>query len=196
MEEQQSEQENELEQIETSIAETETFLQRSTNAEIVQFNIASHQEQAVVSDEDEQVNSDLRDLGHFFFVRNRALIDKTNSEGVGSLTQIISKTKSNNSSAEGKEVTAVTVGLEARFILTTRNSENEQCYEEFDNVAVEIRNGQGQNCTTEAQIQDNKDGNYNISYFAKETGLCKATVTVNSEHIRDSPFVLEVKSRQ
>ena len=91
MEEQQSEQENELEQIETSIAETKTFLQLSTNAEIVQFNIASHQEQAVVSDEAEQVNSDLRDLGHFFFVRNRALIDKTNSEGVGSLTQIISK---------------------------------------------------------------------------------------------------------
>ena len=196
LEEQQSEQENELEQTETSIAETKTFLQRSTNAEIVQVKVAPDQELAAVSDETEQVNSDLRDVGHFFFVRNKALIDKTNSEGVGSLTQIISKTKSSNSSAGGKGIVDVTIGLEARFILTTRNSENEQCYEEFDNVAVEIRNDQGQNCTTGAQIQDNKDGSYNISYIAKETGLCKVSVTVNGEHVRGSPFALEVKPRQ
>ena len=197
-EEQQSEQENELEQIETSIAETKTFLQRSTNAEIVQFMVApdqADQELAAVSDEAERVDSDLRDLGHFFFVRNKALIDKTNSEGVGSLTQIISKTKSSDSSAEGKGIADVTIGLEARFILTTRNSENHQCYEEFDDVAVEIRNDQGQNCTTEAQIQDNKDGSYNIGYIAKETGLSKVSVTVNGEHVRGSPFALEVKSR-
>ena len=196
LEEEQSEQENELKQIETSIAETKTFLQRSTNAEIVQVKVAPDQDLAAVSDEAEQVNSDLRDLGHFFFVRNKALIDKTNSEGVGSLTQIISKTKSSNSSAGGKGIADVTIGLEARFILTTRNSENEQCYEEFDNVAVEIRNDQGQNCTTGAQIQDNKDGSYNISYIAKETGLCKVSVTVNGEHVRGSPFALEVKPRQ
>ena len=171
LEEQQSEQENELEQIETSIAETKTFLQLSTNAEIVLVKVAPGQELAVVSDEAEQVNSDLRDLGYFFFVRNKALIDKTNSEGVGSLTQIISKTKSSNSSAERKGIADVTIGLEARFILTTRNCENEKCYEDFDNVAVEITNDQGQNCTTEAQIQDNKDGSYRVVIKNRGTGI-------------------------
>ena len=60
----------------------------------MQVKVAPDQDLAAVSDEAEQVGSDLRDLGHFFFVRNKALIGKTNSEGVGSLTQIISKTKS------------------------------------------------------------------------------------------------------
>ena len=54
---------------------------------------------------------------------------KANSEGVGFLKQIISQTKSSNSKAEGNGINDVTVGLEAQFVLTTRNAENEQCYE-------------------------------------------------------------------
>ena len=66
------------------------------------------------------------------------------------------------------------VGLEAQFVLTTRNAEGEQYYNERDCVTVEIRNRQGQ---TKARVQDNKDGSYKISYFAernREIGLlCK-----------------------
>ena len=47
------------------------------------------------------------------------------------------------------------VGLEAQFVLTTRNAEGEQCYDEGDYVTVEIRNRQGQDCTM--KVQDNKD---------------------------------------
>ena len=39
---------------------------------------------------------------------------KANGEGVRSLKQIISQTKSSNSKAEGKGITGVTVGLEAQ----------------------------------------------------------------------------------
>ena len=191
--EQRSDVENELQLIETSIVKTETFLKRSTNAEIVHFNALFQEE---VTGETEQVDCDRKDLGHFLFFANKSLMAKANSEGVGSLKQIISQTKSSNSKAEGNGINDVTVGLEAQFVLITRNAENEQCYEQCDIVTVEIRNGDGRDCATEAQVQDNKDGSYNISYFAKEAGACRTSVMINGEHVSGSPFTVQVKPRQ
>ena len=133
---------------------------------------------------------ELKDLGHFVFAGNKTLLEK----GVGSF--FVTKTKSLKSRAEGKGITEVTVGLEAQFVLTTRNAENEQCYEQCDIVTVEIRNDDGRECATEAQVQDNKDGSYNISYFAKEAGTCQTSVMVNGEHVSGSPFTVQVKPRQ
>ena len=187
--EQQSNVENELQWIETLIEKTETFLKRSTNAEIVHLNTLF---QEVVTDEAELVDCDRKDLGHFVFFANNSLTAKANSEGVGSLKQIISQTKSSNSKAEGKGITEVTVGLEAQFVLTTQNAENEQCYEQRDIVAVEITNDDGRECATEAQVQDNKDGSYHINYFAKEAGTCQTSVMVNGEHVSGSPFTFKL----
>ena len=50
-------------------------------------------------------------------------------------------------------------------------------------------------CDT-VRVQDNKDGTYKIKYFAKETGTCSASVKVNGEHIRGSPFEVQVKPRR
>ena len=191
--EQRSDIENELQLIETSIEKTETFLKRSTIAELVHFNTLF---QAEVTDEAELVNCDRKDLGRFVFSANKSLTAKANKEGVGSLKQIISQTKSSNSKAEGNGITEVTVGLEAQFVLTTRNAKNEQCYEQCDIVTVEIRNDDGRECATEAQVQDNKDGSYNISYFAKEAGRCQTSVMVNGEHVSGSLFTVQVKPRQ
>ena len=191
--EQQSNVENELQRIEALIEKTETFLKCSTNAEIVHLNTLF---QEVVTDEAELVDCDRKDLGHFVFFANKSLMAKANSEGVGSFKQIISQTKPGNSTAEGKGITEVTVGLEAQFVLTTQNAENEQCYEQRDIVTVEIRNDDGRECATEAQVQDNKDGSYNISYFAKEAGTCQTSVMVNGEHVSGSPFTVQVKPRK
>ena len=191
--EQQSDVENELQRIETSIEKTETFLKQSTNAEIVHFNTLF---QVEVTSEAELVDCDRKDLGHFVFFPNKSLMAKANSEGVGSLKQIISQTKSSNSKAEGEGIFDVTVGLEAQFVLTTRNAENEQCYEQCDIVTVENRNDDGRECATETQVQDNKDGSYNINYFAKEAGTCHTSVMINGEHVSGSPFTVQVKPRQ
>ena len=191
--EQRSDVENELQRIETLIEKTETFLKRSTNAEIVHFNTLFQEE---VTGEAELVDCDRKDLCHFVFFANKSLMAKADCEGVGSLTQIFSQTKSSNSKAEGIGINDVTVGLEAQFVLTTRNAENEQCYEQCDIVTVEIRNDDGHECATEAQVQDNKDGSYNISYFAKEAGTCQTSVMVNGEHVSGSPFTVQVKPRK
>ena len=191
--EQQSDVEIELQLIEKSIEKTETFLKRSSNAEIVHFNTLFQTE---VTDEAELVDCDREDLCHFVFFANKSLTARANSEGVGFLKQVISQTKSRNSTAEGKGITEVFVGLEAQFALTTRNVANERFYEESDIVTVEIKNDDGRECATEAQVQDNKDGSYNMSYFAKEAGTCQTSVMVNGEHVSGSPFTVQVKPRQ
>ena len=188
---QQSQVENEIQLIETSIDKTETFLKRSSNAEIMQFNTV--QEEAV-GDGLRQVEDKLEDPGNFVFIANKKLIDQVSSDGVGSF--FLSKTKSNNSGAVGKGITDVTVGLKAQFVLTTRSAENKRCYEQFTSVNMEMRNDQGLDCATGVQVQDNEDGSYNISYFAKEAGACRTSVMINGEHVSGSPFTVQVKPRQ
>ena len=82
----------------------------------------------------------------------------------------------------------MTVGLEAQFVLTTRNAENELCYKKSDIVTVEIKNDGGYNCATEAQVHDNKD----CSYFAKEAGTRQTSVMVNGEDVSCCPFTVQV----
>ena len=188
---QQSQVENEIQLIETSSDKTETFLKRSSNAEIMQFNTV--QEEAV-GDGLRQVEDKLEDPGNFVFIANKKLIDQVSSDGVGSF--FLSKTKSNNSGAVGKGITDVTVGLKAQFVLTTRSAENKRCYEQFTSVSMEMRNDQGHDCATGVQVQDNEDGSYNISYFAKEAGACWTSVMINGEHVSGSPFTVQVKPRQ
>ena len=176
-----------------AIIKNEELVKRSTSTEIVQLDKRFLES---ISDVGEQVECDFEDPDCLFFVENKDLMDKISSEGVGSVKTFISKTKAHQSSAEGKGISEATVGLEAQLVITTRNAEEEQCYEKFDSVIMEIRNNQGDDCTTEVNVQDNKDGTYNISYFAKETGTCQASVMVNGEHVRDSPFTVQFNTRQ
>ena len=194
---QQSEIEHQVNTTETVIEQTETLLKRSTSAEIVQLNNSLNTIfPEGVSDETEQVDCDLEVTRQFIFTENEILMDKVNTEGIGSLKTLAKITSAHQSSAEGKGITEAVVGIEAQILLTTRNVEGEQHYEERDCVTMQIRNRQGHDCAAIPRVQDNKNGTYNISYFAKETGKCDASVKVNGEHVHGSPFTVEVKPRQ
>ena len=105
------------------------------------------------------------------------------------------KTKPKESTVEGKGISEATVGLTAEIVVITRNIMEEQVYHQNNRVTMEIRNHDGHDCSTKPQIHDSKDGSYKISYFAKETGTCEASVKVNGQHVRGSPFKTEFKLR-
>ena len=194
---QKSEIKHQVNTTETVIEQTETLLKRSTSAEIVQLHDSLNTIfPEGVSDETEQVDCDLEVTRQFIFEENETLMDKANTEGIGSLKTLVKKTSAHQSSAEGKGITEAVVGIEAQILITTRNVEGEQHYEERDCVTMQIRNRQGHDCAAIQRVQDNKNGTYNISYFAKETGKCDASVKVNGEHVYGSPFTVEVKPRQ
>ncbi|XP_068738534.1 E3 ubiquitin-protein ligase TRIM71-like [Montipora capricornis] len=181
---------------ETEIEKTEMIVKRSTNAQIMQpheFLDKIIQEKA---EEDDSGNSDFQHVMAFVFKGNEKLFDDLKFQHIGCFESFITKTIPKNSSAEGKGIREGTVGLKAEIVVTTRNTQREQCHQERDCVTLEIKTREGRDSAIKPQIQDNKDGTYKINYFAKKIGTCQASVKVNGEHVRGSPFEVQVKHRQ
>ena len=194
---QQCEVKRRVERLETAVEKAETLLKRCTNAEITQIDTSLNTVlPEEVSDVGKQATSDLEGLRQIRFKENKTLLDSLNSDGIGSFRTYVTHTCADRSSAKGKGITEAIVGLESNFLLTTRNAEGEQCYNERDSVTVEIKNQQGHDCATEVRLKDEKDGSYKVRYFLKDTGKCQVSVKINEEHIRGSPFPVKPKPRQ
>ena len=181
--------------IQLSLEKADKLLTRNTNAEIVQLKksfdtIFEGVDQTEVTDRDSEGLP-----ARLVFVENQKILDVVSTEEVGTL-QMPQQTIANQSVAEGKGLEDVIVNCEAQFFLTTKNAEGRQCYNERDNVTVEIRNEQGRECAMEVRINDNKDGIYQISYSSRDPGRYRVTVKVNREHVPGSPFTVQVKQFQ
>ena len=185
-----SEIEQEVKMSEAALEKAETVVKRSPSAEIMKPNKFLNRIFQEEVDQDDPADRDYGSFPGFDFVKNQKLLDDVSAERIGTLKSFFTKTRPHLSSVEGKGIIEATVGLETQLVLTTRNAEGKQCYEERDTVTVEIRNRQGHDCATETHVQDNKDGTY------KETGKCEASLKVNEEHVRGSPFNIQVKTRQ
>ena len=177
--------------IESSLEKADKLLTRSINAEVVQLkkSLAAILEKA---EQAKHVSRDPEYLPTVVFVENQKIENVINSAEIGFL-EIFTPKKPSESIAEGKGLREATVGREAQLNLTTRSANKKQCYNKRDIVTVEMRDDHGQECVTKVQIDDNKDGIYNISYSPKVQGSCKLSIKVNGEHVRDSPFTVLVK---
>ena len=176
----------------TALEKAETLLKRSSSTEIMQPNKFIEKIVQQELKQNDPVVSDNKSFLEFDFSKNQKLLDYLNAEKIGFLTM----TTPQQSSADGKGIRESTNGLESTFVLTTRSSKGEQCYEERDCIMVEIKNQQGHDCAREVRVQDNKDGSYKIRYFAKETGRCHVSAQTNGEHVLGSPYTVQVQSRQ
>ena len=165
--------------IESSLEKADKLLTRSINTEVVQLKKTL----AAILEEAEQAKHVSRDpeyLQTVVFVENQKIENVNKREEIGFL-EILFPTKASESIAEGKGLREGTVGREAQFNLTTRNTNKKQCYDKRDNVKIEMRDKHGHECVTKVQIGDNKDGIYNISYSPKVRGRCKLSIKVNGE---------------
>ena len=177
--------------IESSLEKADKLLTRSINAEVIQLKKSL----VAILEEADQAKRNARNpeyLPTVVFVENQKIENIIKSEEIGFL-ELLSPTKASESIAEGKGLNEGIVGREAQFNLTTRNANKRQCYDKRDNVTVEMRDEHGRECVTKVQIDDNKDGIYNISYSLKVQGSCTLSIKVNGKHVRDSPFTVIVK---
>ena len=193
---QKTEIENQMEVLKSSLHKADKVLARNTNAEVVQVKKSLETILKPVHPETSKpTERDPKDLPTLVFVPNPKMLKTVNTEEVGTL-KILEKNEASQSVAEGKGIEEGIAGVEAQFVLTTKNAEGRRCYNKHDRVTVEIRDEQGRECATEVRINDNKDGSYKISYSLKDQGKYKVTVKVNGKHVVDSPFSVEVKSFQ
>ena len=191
---QKSKMENEIKLIESSLEKAEKLLTRSINVEVVRLNASPETIfEGIV--QDEPVAHDPGSLPVLVFVQNQKLLDTVTSEEIGIL-EILHQTKASQSITEGKGLNEAFAGREAQFTLTTKTAEGRQFYNKRDRVTVEIRDERGRECGTEVRINDNKNGQYKISYSLKEQGRYSIIIKVNGEHVRDSLYDLLVKPFQ
>ena len=178
--------------IESSLEEVDKLLKRSTTAEIVQLKQSlptifhgCNQTEPIVYDSSSQEA--------LIFVENQKMHDIVNMEEIGSVLKETNRTKLVEFLVEGKGLKEGTAARKAQFNLITRNAERKQAYDERNRVTIKIKDEQGQECVTDVQIDDNKNGIYNISYYPRVQGTFKLLVKVNGQHIGGSPFTVIVK---
>ena len=185
---QKTEVERQMTAIKSSLEKADKLFTRSTNAEIVQLKKSSDTIFEGVH-QIEPTDCDPELIAHFVFVENYKLFNTVKTEQIGTLKK---PTKAGHCDIEGKGLEEGIALREAHFTLTTKDTEGRQCYNERDHVTVEIRDEQGRECTSEIQINDCKDGLYQVSYCPRHPVKCQVTVKVNGEHVRDSPFAVQV----
>ena len=180
--------ERQMTAIKSFLEKAEKLFTRSTNAEIVQLKKSSDTIfEGVHQIESTDCNPEL--VAHFVFVENHKLFHNVKTEEIGTLKK---PTKAGHCDIEGKGLEGGIALREAHFTLTTKDTEGRQCYNEGDHVTVEIRDEQGRECTSEIQINDCKDGLYQVRYCPRHPVKCQVTVKVNGEHVSDSPFAVQV----
>ena len=189
LEDQKNQIHNELRKIESAVQQTQSVVQRSTSAEIVQCTQNLKQNiQKLVGQElclcpSENI--------HFHFSSNR---ESLSAVEIGRLQ--ISRTCPTESTAEGKGMSEAFAGLETNFMVVTRNETGGQNYCQGDRVAVEFKRREDRHRIEGVQIEDDENGTYSVSYFVKEPGQYDMSVMVNGKPVGGMPFEpVQVKPR-
>ena len=184
---------NQVQKIESVVKQAENLLRRGASAEIVHSRkqIEVNLQQLVA----EKPGIQVKGYKKVVFKENRLPNKNLTDDGIGRVGT--TDTDRVQSTAEGDGLAEATAGLEAQFVVTTKNSKGDVCYSPLDQVAVEITRRGGQEPMKNVQIEDKKSGSYQVRYFAADPGEREVRVTVNGEDVRGGPFPpIRVKPRE
>nr|XP_061799576.1 E3 ubiquitin-protein ligase TRIM45-like [Nerophis lumbriciformis] len=101
----------------------------------------------------------------------------------------------NKCTLDGEGLELANEGQQAHFTLVCRDSTGDQMAHGGDHVLVSIVHREKKNCMLESTVVDNNDGSYKISYTPDEAGMYSVWVCVKAQHVKGSPFVLNVKKK-
>ena len=107
---------------------------------------------------------------------------------------IVSTTDPLQSVAEGKGLKEAEVGREASLTITTKNTEGQQCYNEIDQIAVNVHTLSERDLGT--NIADNQDGKYSVTYTPECDGHHDVVIEVNGHPLTSIPWSVHVKPHQ
>ncbi|XP_005745321.1 tripartite motif-containing protein 45 [Pundamilia nyererei] len=96
---------------------------------------------------------------------------------------------------EGEGLQEGTEGQLGHFTLVCRDSAGEQLARGGEHVLVSVVHTEKKNCKVETTVTDNSDGSYSVSYTPQQPGAYSVWVCVKAQHVKGSPFVLNVKRK-
>ena len=175
---------NQIKKIESAMKQAENLLERGASAEIVHSRkqIEVNLQQLVAQKPEIQVKG----YKKVVFKENRLPNSNLTNDGIDRVGT--TDTDRVQSTAEGDGLAETTAGLEAQFVVTTKNSKGDVCYSPLDQVAVEITPQGGQEPVENFRIEDKKNGSYQVRYLVADPGEREVRVTVNGEDGPGGPF--------
>ncbi|XP_069569517.1 E3 ubiquitin-protein ligase TRIM45 [Brachyistius frenatus] len=96
---------------------------------------------------------------------------------------------------EGEGLQRGMQGQQGHFTLVCRDPAGEQMARGGEHVLVSVVHKEKKNCTMATTVADNNDGSYSVSYTPAELGAYSVWVCVKAQHIKGSPFILNVKRK-
>ena len=92
--------------------------------------------------------------------------------------------------AEGKGLEDAEVGRETNFTIRTKDSKGKQCYNENDQLAITIKNGED---LMQKAIQDERNGEYTVTYTPLDcVDEHTVIITLNEQPLTGSPWSVQV----
>ena len=182
-----------VQKIESEVKQAENLLRRGASAEIVHSRkqIEVNLQQLVA----EKPGIQVKGYKKVVFKENPLPNNNLTNDGIGRVGT--TDTDRVQSTAEGDGLAEATAGLEAQFVVTTKNSKGDVCYSPLDQIAVEITPQGRQEPAENFRIEDKKNGSYQVRYFVADPGERDVRVTVNGEDVREGPFPpIRVKPRE
>ena len=152
--------------IESLLEKSDKLLHRGTYAEIIQLRrsleITSEQVVQTVP-----VAHDPESIPALVFLQNEKLLENVIREQIGSL-ELPSQREASQRIADGRGLNEAFAGSEESLHLFTRDCEKTLLYNKNDCAKVTVRDEPGRECVTEVRINDNENGQYDISYSPRE----------------------------
>nr|XP_040056839.1 tripartite motif-containing protein 45 isoform X1 [Gasterosteus aculeatus aculeatus]XP_040056840.1 tripartite motif-containing protein 45 isoform X1 [Gasterosteus aculeatus aculeatus]XP_040056841.1 tripartite motif-containing protein 45 isoform X1 [Gasterosteus aculeatus aculeatus] len=98
-------------------------------------------------------------------------------------------------SVEGEGLQRGVEGERGHFTLVCRDSAGKQVQRGGEHVLVSVVHKEKEDCALEVTVSDGADGSYGVSYAAGEPGPYAVGVCVKGQHVKGSPFALQVKRK-
>ena len=84
----------------------------------------------------------------------------------------------------------ISKGEVVNFNIVTKDGHNHICHKEGNDITSQAESSKGE--VIPVEIKDNKDGSYSASFVANHVGELRLSVTINKQHIKGSPYLVNV----
>ena len=178
-----------IDQLQKSVEYCEAILQRNKSIEILQVHqTLVERRRALLDVEKLNMNKPLHATLHAWYEINEDLVETLRCAVPGRL--VVSNTDHLQSVAEGKGLKEAEVKKAADFVITTKDSNQKQCYGEDDQIIVKVLTPSGEKLNN--QVTHLKDGEYRVTYTPDCVGTHDVVIEVNGQPLTGSPWSLHV----
>lgn len=163
-------------------------LERDSSVEIMneKHKIVSHCEDLLNS------SDTLFDISFLNYVIDEEAFERFRLSGVGRL--VVSDTDPSQCKAQGKGLKKLVVGEESNISVLTKDSRGDQCYDENDEVEINVQTPLG--AELDKELKDTNDGEYEVTFTPESIGQHKVMISVNGQPLANSPRIIQVEPHQ